>query len=347
MKKEALVDNVQQADIFPIQDVDYIERTGITKMYLSVRAFMEKLIDYAGLFPPADLPMETAIQNYAAFLNDQDAWMLGRFIIPSSRLHTLDPYMSFFSSERPLALSVLGSRSQQAKECLELLNESLKQIEACRDKYREAVEMVVLELPLPPAAVESPLLDAIGSGTSKYGLQTFCEMTFALNDEWESNMIAALDEIAAYNSVSDVKLGVKLRTGGVTADAFPTPKQAAAILVRCRERDLPMKFTAGLHHPVRMYRNEVSTKMHGFLNVFFAGLLAQSHDLDERITEEILADENPDHFFFTAEGLGWRDIAINVAEIQALRHRVLCSYGSCSFDEPRDELRELKIKGGI
>jgi hypothetical protein len=92
-----------------------------------------------------------------------------------------------------------------------------------------------------------------------------------------------------------------------------------------------------------MYRNEVSTKMHGFLNVFFAGLLAQSHGLDERMTEEILSDENPENFVFTEEGIGWRGFTVNVTEVQALRNRMLCSYGSCSFDEPRDELRELKL----
>ena len=44
------------------------------------------LIDYAGLFPPAALPMQQAVENYARYRASPEAWMLGRFVLPANRL---------------------------------------------------------------------------------------------------------------------------------------------------------------------------------------------------------------------------------------------------------------------
>ena len=84
--------------------------------------------------------------------------------------------------------------------------------------------------------------------------------------------------IAEHNSDEDTPtFGYKLRTGGVTADAFPTSAQIARALVTAATHQLPIKFTAGLHHPIRQFRDEVKTKMHGFLNVLGAAVLAAEH----------------------------------------------------------------------
>jgi hypothetical protein len=55
-------------------------------MHDSMRALLSRLIDYAGLFPPAKLDMATTISNYARYREGDDAWMLGRLIVPASRL---------------------------------------------------------------------------------------------------------------------------------------------------------------------------------------------------------------------------------------------------------------------
>ncbi|MBP1964246.1 hypothetical protein [Paenibacillus aceris] len=312
-------------------------------MYPSVRIFMEKLIDYAGLFPPAGLPINEAIRNYQVYSRDQDNWMLGKFVIPVSRLQELAPYMPSFSQDHPLRLSVIGDRSSDVDSCKELLGKSLEKIQSFGDHFQAVSQIAVLDLPLPPIPLQAHLMEEVGSGTSRHGLQTFCELTYVLNKDWESNMFAALDEIAAYNEVSGLHLGIKLRTGGITAEAFPTAKQVALVLAECRDRDLPLKFTAGLHHPVRMYGNEVKTKMHGFLNVFFAGLLAHSYKLGIPHIAEILEDELPESFKFTSDGLQWRQLTMSSSEIQAYRNERVCSYGCCSFDEPRDEMRDLQL----
>ena len=57
-----------------------------------VRAAFESLIDYAGLFPPAALPMAGAVAEYAEALRGEHAWMLGRFIVPASRIAELGDF---------------------------------------------------------------------------------------------------------------------------------------------------------------------------------------------------------------------------------------------------------------
>ncbi len=141
---------------------------------------------------------------------------------------------------------------------------------------------------------------------------------------------------------SDKTLGFKLRTGGVIADAFPTSAQIARALVAAAKHDVPIKFTAGLHHPVRMFRSEVETKMHGFLNVLGAAVLAAEHRWDEQQTSAMLEDEDATAFSFSDESFAWREWKIATDRIKA-RRKFVASFGSCSFEEPREDLRALNL----
>jgi len=49
-------------------------------------ALLRDLIDYAGLFPPASLDMAAAVANYHSYLHSDWNWILGRFIVPATRL---------------------------------------------------------------------------------------------------------------------------------------------------------------------------------------------------------------------------------------------------------------------
>jgi hypothetical protein len=104
-----------------------------------------------------------------------------------------------------------------------------------------------------------------------------------------------------------------------------------------------MKCTAGLHHPVRHYNEEVSAIMHGFLNVFAAGILAYTNNLDESELLEVLNDEDPYEFVFTEAGLVWNEIEVSNAEIKGSRDSFMLSYGSCSFDEPIEDLKTMEL----
>jgi hypothetical protein len=118
--------------------------------------------------------------------------------------------------------------------------------------------------------------------------------------------------------------------------------QIARALVTPATHQLPLKFTAGLHHPLRQYRSEVETKMHGFLNVLGAGVLSAEHRWDADQTAIMLDDENPKSFSFTDDLFSWREWRIETERLD-YRRRFIVSFGSCSFDEPRDDLRALNL----
>ena len=116
----------------------------------------------------------------------------------------------------------------------------------------------------------------------------------------------------------------------------------AAALVTPATHQLPIKFTAGLHHPIRQFRDEVKTKMHGFLNVLGAAVLAAEHHWEAHQTSMMLEDENASSFSFTDDFFAWREWKIAVERLQYRRNFVK-SFGSCSFDEPREDLRALGL----
>ena len=72
-----------------------------------LKALLDGLIDYAGLFPPAALEMPVAVQQYAAYRSGSDAWALGRFIVPLARLGELREEAAAFADSGAWKLSVL------------------------------------------------------------------------------------------------------------------------------------------------------------------------------------------------------------------------------------------------
>lgn len=311
-------------------------------MPASLAALLARLIDYAGLFPPASLDLETAIVAYARDRAGPDAWMLGRFVIPAARLPELDPYVALFPPSAPLEVVALGRRAADDVALGQALRADLGAIEMLRARHGDRVRVEVLEQPLPPESSSAARL--VAAVAHACGLRAFCEPSVALGPGWLADTERALDQIVAESD--GARLAVKLRTGGTSADAFPTPEQLAGAIAACRSRGLALKFTAGLHHPLRMYRAEVGAHMHGFLNVFVAGMLAHTHGLHAAALAEILADEQPGSFQFDEQGIAWRGNLITPPEIARLRAAALIAFGSCSFDEPRDDMRRLGMLGG-
>lgn len=305
----------------------------MARLAASLRALLAHSIDYAGMFPPCQLELEAALKNQAEYLRMPDAWMLGAFVLPVDQFASAKQLLSEFDPLHPLRVSALGSKTENAGAFREALARTNVAVRSLSAHNVDLVSVVQLEMFL-PRDVDAPLLNEAGSilGT----LPVFWE---APPDRAEQT-IALVAEI---NSNADAPtFGYKLRTGGVTADAFPTSMQIARALVTPATHQVPIKFTAGLHHPLRQYRDEVQTKMHGFLNVLGAAVLAAEYKWDANQTAFMLEDEKADSFSFTDEFFAWRDWKIDTARLQ-YRRQFVTSFGSCSFDEPREDLRALQL----
>ncbi|MGH8095444.1 MAG: hypothetical protein ACREIF_18580 [Chthoniobacterales bacterium] len=297
----------------------------------SLRALLANAIDYAGLFPPADLALEPALQNQADYVRSPERWMLGAFILPIGKFAEARALLAPFDAEHPLQISVLGPKTAKPAEFRAALETAAQGIKELLAGHKGTVSIEQFEMPLPPGAVE----DSLGAARAILG-------DLALNIFWEA---PADDAAATIEALSGTGAGFKLRTGGVSAEAFPTGAQIGRALVATVRRQVPIKFTAGLHHPVRLLHDSVGTKMHGFLNVIGAGVLAAEHRWSETQTQEMLAEEDAASFGFDEEAFRWRDWKITTAQITT-RRRLVTSLGSCSFDEPRDDLRALGLFEG-
>jgi len=297
----------------------------------SLRALLAHSIDYAGMFPPCSLGLEPALKNQAEYVRAPDAWMLGAFVLSAERFDATKQLLWQFDAQHPLRVAALGPKTVSADAFLEALDNAEAAIRSLSRHNVDLVSISHFEMSVPHDVDLASLTEA----RSILGdLPVFWE---APPDRAEQT-IALLAE--SNSDAESATFGYKLRTGGVIADAFPTSMQIAKALVTPATHQLPIKFTAGLHHPLRQYRKEVQTKMHGFLNVLGAAVLAAEHRWDTNQTAMMLEDENVDSFSFADDFFAWREWRIDIKRLQ-YRRRFIVSFGSCSFDEPRQDLRAL------
>lgn len=289
---------------------------GVTE---SLRHLLGGSIDYAGLFPPAALPMDEAVDEYRGLQKSTDRWIVNRFISPVAWLPDFLVHLKQTAPNDPWKLSVLGTSIEGFKQDLRL-------IEAFEADAKGLVDIEAYEVKsngqdLTPGALRH-LVDA-----------GFDEVYIEL--PWGEPMMEGVLILAETEVI-----GAKARTGGLEATSFPSAMALAAFIQECVNLDLPFKLTAGLHHPLPRIDFPTGATMHGFINVFIAGTLAYVHDLSRQEIERILSAENKEEFWFSDGGLGWRDFEASNQEIDEFRQQ-FGSYGSCSVREPLEDLDAL------
>jgi hypothetical protein len=245
----------------------------------SFEALLSNLIDYAGLYPPAALPLRDVAEKYAAYRTSAHGWMLNRLVLPAAKL----------------ADASLG------------------------EGWRVSLLVDDEPGPLPPQVetLETKL-------AHRLSLPTYCE--------------APPEQVTGAFA--------KVRTGGLTPDAIPPAEAIADFLGRAAARRQPFKATAGLHHPIRSRHpltyahDSPRAVMHGFVNVFAAAAFAW-HGVGRDRLAAMLTEEDPRAFEFTDDELRWGGLRLSTAQIQTARRDFAHSFGSCSFEEPVADLRDL------
>jgi hypothetical protein len=314
-------------------------------MLRSVRALLEGIIDYAGLFPPAKLELPHALHSYVENLSGPDAWMLGRFVCPVGQVTEAARLLRGMNraTRRP-SFSLLPRQAINPNDSARSLREEAKTLAESRLADLGAAGDV-WEIRLEPDAAGEGrsadlrrLLEAVEEALAPAGPEIIYYEAAAASPGSLLRRLGAPGVASVRN-----RIGFKLRTGGLEAKAFPSPEQVVEVLVAGRDTGLPMKFTAGLHHPVRRFDPHLGSYAYGFFNVFGAALLAHAHSLDAEALRRILLEEDPAAFIFREIEFGWKDYRIGADAVSELRKNKVISFGSCSFDEPRDDLRALGL----
>jgi hypothetical protein len=289
----------------------------------SLRVLLTDLIDYAGLFPPAALDMKTAVENYARYRQSECSWMLGRFVLPAARLDELERLLPT-GADQPWCLSVLAGPK---------LDGDIAALEAFGPRCDQHAVIDCVETKVASA-------DDVHNAHKRIGTATMTYYEVPLNAD-------VPDVLDAIKSVGG---RAKIRTGGLTAEAFPSTEAVANCLIECAKRKLAFKATAGLHHPVRCVKpftyepNSASGVMHGFLNVAMAAaaVLAwhKAHESSGNMLQDAINTLEKSTFDPEAD-FGLPQPASSLLE--ETRRDFFISFGSCSFEEPIADLRSLDL----
>lgn len=321
-------------------------------MITFLNTLFASIIDYAGLFPPAKLELRESMMEYMQCKISPYHWMLGRFILPANRLSefaALLPTLIYSDTERndnakPWLLSIV--MTSNIPDDLELeLKRITSRLFSSRSGSGEAfarhdvdrsanhdVDIVALEFPqLPPTQVRR-LLTQIPPG-----VDIFFELP--LNETLEAylTILQGTDAFA------------KIRTGGITANAFPDAHQLSRFIVACASARVPFKATAGLHHlltgvyPMTYEPDSLSTQMHGFLNVAIATTLAYCNHVTSEDILNVLQTTSIDQLKFQSDGVVWDNYYLSLKDMYNTRKCFFYGFGSCSFQEPALEIQNSKL----
>jgi hypothetical protein len=268
--------------------------------------------------------MSAAVAGYADYRAGEHCWALGRFIVPVGRLAEFDsaaaPYLA--SAGTPWKLAALAGVDLPA---------DLAAITAfnARVTGRALVDTIELKAATPDAIAGA--LAAVDGALDPY-------VEIPIADD-PGPLVAVLARRGGR---------AKVRTGGVTANAFPAPADLLRFVRRSIEAGVPFKATAGLHHPLRgAYRltyapDSPSAIMFGFLNLFLMAAFLQ-HGLGHADALGMLEETTPGSFRFEEEGVIWRSHRLDDTELRHARRGIALAFGSCSFTEPIDDLQVLGL----
>jgi hypothetical protein len=287
-----------------------------------VRRLLAGAIDYAGLFPPAALGLDAAVENYLVYRTSGQASMLGRFVAPAARLDELARVIEQRGARDIRASAVLGGsiaadidKAKAFNARLAAHSVTIDSLEAKADRPGAIYEM---------AAAATP------------GFEAFAELPLG----------AELDLLVS--AVREAGIRAKVRTGGLTNDMFPSSRDVVRFIRACLDARVPFKATAGLHHAITgtyalTYASDSPRgRMFGFLNVFLAAaFMVGGLSNDDAIL--LLEERDRSAFTFAAGAVSWRGHSVDSQTIASTHTNAFRAVGSCSFHEPVDELRSMAL----
>lgn len=288
-----------------------------------MREFFSEIIDYAGLFPPAGQDMTTAVCEYAKHLAGPDRDLIGRFVLPVTRLDEFAaaalPHLR--GDGRNWGVSaIVAADPDAARDAVDKFNSTYAGVKC------DSVEL--------PVASYDDIARASGAFSDEISL--FLEVS------------PHADSIALLREIAETKASAKLRTGGVTENAIPSSDQVFRFLDVCIDEGVPFKATAGLHHAIRgeypltYEQGSPRAVMFGYLNVFFAAAFRAAGSSENAVLG-ILEETDPNAFRTDDRGVWWHDHVVVHEQLAIVRKTVALSFGSCSFTEPVAEARALNL----
>ena len=306
-----------------------------------VDTLLAGLIDYAGLFPPAALPMRDAVARYAEHRRGANRAMLGRFVLPAARLteFTTEVDRLPFGAPTPAdpwGLAVLANVTDAPM------------LRVFAGTYGSCLTADVVETKADDVATIEAIAAAFGSASGSVSGSASADASTPMATVYvELPLQADLPLLVA--ALARLGLRAKVRTGGLTPDAIPAPADLLRLLTCCVRAGVPFKATAGLHHPLRGEypltgdADGPRATMYGFLNIFLTAAFLHE-GVDASAVAPLLEERDPAAIAVDGTSLRWRHLALAAPALAAFRAASGASFGSCSFDEPVHDLAALHFR---
>ncbi len=329
-------------------------------MRSAVQELLSGIVDYAGFFPPAGLPLDQVLTNYLAYRSSDRSWMLGRLVLPMNKL---DEFGNLLPQQIAPPLQISGvmpgidsdganfrtgletvrhfnirNGSRALVDTIECKVDNEEQLRAAASSCDKILGATPHDSILPDRQVAGKTIDN--------SVQRFWEVP--LNDS-AASLIAEISELnRAAAAAGGLELNAaKIRTGGVVLGAIPEAEAVAQFLVACAQYRVPFKATAGLHHPLRSQHpltyapDSPCDMMHGFLNVFLAAAVAWNEQVTVDQICDILLTTDGGQFLWSPDGIQLNGRRLGSSEISRTRAQFANSFGSCSFEEPIRDLEDM------
>lgn len=279
----------------------------------------EGLFDDAALFPPASIPLRQALELHGHHLRSTHADLVASFVCPSTRLTELSEAVAAGDADSvAVSLTLPGGRSELAEVLRSIADYPW-------------LRLAAIELPVPVGELPEAL-DDLRTVVDTRGCAVFVEVPVA------DLTTAITDQLAGSG------LGLKLRTGGATTEAFPGDAVLAAAISTAVRSPVPFKCTAGLHNALGHRDRATGFDHHGFLNVLLAVHAAQTGSVtvqnhvavQNHVTvQNQLTARDPDAVASRVRALSPEDVRTIRAQFRSI--------GSCSIDEPLADLTTLGL----
>lgn len=293
----------------------------------ALSSLLDHPIDYAGLFPPAQHDLATAVAEYLDHAEGDDAWIVDRFVCPVGKLAELAAEIRRLEAD-PIGVSLVGTPLDDDPGArLRTDVEAVKEAEATG-----LIEVEAWETKAGPGAA---------AATRRLASLLGREVPVYLEFGWGESLADAMAEAAS----AWEEVGFKARTGGTTVDAFPATMDLATFITETAALEAPFKFTAGLHEPLRYFDAALGVHRFGFLNVMCASALALAHDLNRREVAMVLELDEADSFRFFEDHAQIADWRLDMDDLDDF-WGLFGGFGSCSVDEPVAGLRRLGLLEG-
>ncbi len=291
----------------------------------TTQVLLTRLIDYTGLFSPAHLDMQEAVAEYAQHHRGEQGWILGRFVVPVTRLGDFQSaalaHLPQGRARRQWLLSVLvDDKFKIARERIDAFNRAYS--------GRAAIDSVEV--------VPSDAEEIARAARSFEGLKLYYELGF---DKDPGPLMAAIKTLGGR---------AKLRAGGETPRAIPTPAEMLRFLGAAQRCAIPLKTSALDHamrgeYPLSSRAGSPKTTMYGFLGFFLAASWLFHEKFDQAAALALLEERSSESLSFSDQQVCWQQHRMSREDLIEARRSFVISCGTNSIEEPIRELQDLDL----